>query len=246
MQVRPATTERGTQTRKIIELPSLSTRPDRDILNESLISIQSDDQRDPDWQPEDDDSDMEVEESSSCISHCKEKKYIVYNSCLDELLERCVICGSVCSVDKKTIGTCLVCDIRCLTCGSENSWRSQPMSGNLPVGNLMLCAAIMFSGSSPARFLRALDFVKINNISMSTYNKIQSSYLTPTVISFWNNHKDQMINSFKEEDRVLRLGDDMRCCSPGHTAKYGSYSMIDLAAGKVLDVQLIQVNILNM
>ena len=53
------------------------------------------------------------------------------------------------------------------------------MSGNLPVGNLMLSAAIMFSGSSPARFLRALDSVKINNISISTYNKIQSSYLTP-------------------------------------------------------------------
>ena len=103
MQVRPATIERGTQTKKIIELPSLSTRPDRDILNESLITIQSDDQRDPDWQPDDDDSDMEVEEPSSFLNHCNEQKYIVYNSCLDELLERCVICGSVCSVDKKQL-----------------------------------------------------------------------------------------------------------------------------------------------
>ena len=34
--------------------------------------------------------------------------------------------------------------------------------------------------------------------------------------------------------------------TPGHTAKYGSYTMIEIAAGKVLDVQLIQVNILNM
>ena len=55
-----------------------------------------------------------------------------------------------------------------------------------------------------------------------------------------------MIDSIQEEGRVLRLGGDMRCCSPGHTAKYGSYTMIDLAAGKVLDVQLNEVNILNM
>ncbi|XP_055958272.1 uncharacterized protein LOC126827962 [Patella vulgata] len=45
--------------------------------------------------------------------------------------------------------------------------------------------------------------------------------------------------------RNVKLGGDARCCSPGHTAKYGSYSLMDLESGIVLDVQLIQVTEVN-
>ena len=207
------------------------------------MSVQSDDPRDPDWQPEDDpESDMEVDEPVTCFNDANEPKYIVYESCLEELLNRCALCGSTCFVEKKTIGTCLVREIKCITCGSEHTWRSQPMSGNMPVGNLVASAAVMFSGNSPAKFLRALDFANITNISLSTYNVIQSSYLTPTILDVWNAHKGTMIANIAQEGRELRLGGDMRCCSPGHTAKYGSYTMVDLTAGQVLDIQLIQVH----
>ena len=30
--------------------------------------------------------------------------------------------------------------------------------------------------------------------------------------------------------------------SPGHSAKYGTYTMMELRLGKVIDVQLVQVN----
>lgn len=38
------------------------------------------------------------------------------------------------------------------------------------------------------------------------------------------------------------LGGDARCCSPGHTAKYGSYSLMDLQKSKIVDIQLVQSN----
>ena len=41
---------------------------------------------------------------------------------------------------------------------------------------------------------------------------------------------------------MLHIGGDGRCCSPGHTAKFGSYSVMDLNTSKILDVQLVQVN----
>ena len=115
------------------------------------------------------------------------------------------------------------------------------MSGNMPLGNLILSAAIMFCGGSAKIFLQALDFANINNMSLSTYNSIQSAYLTPTILSVWNTHQQAMVEEIKRSGRVLRLAGDMRCCTPGHTAKYGSYSLMDLEAGKILHLQLIQV-----
>lgn len=41
----------------------------------------------------------------------------------------------------------------------------------------------------------------------------------------------------------MKVGGDARCCSPGHSAKYGSYSLMDLESGMILAVELIQVNI---
>ena len=237
------TADMGTQTKRILNLPPLRTRPDSE-LDESLISVGSDDPRDPDWEPEDDSESediMEVEIIDNKVNEAKEPKYIVFESCLDQLLKQCVLCGSSTCVEKKVLGTCLVCTIKCVSCGSSTDWRSQPMSGNLPMGNLLLSAGIMFSGGSAAKFLRALDFISVKNISVSTYNTIQSAYLTPTILEVWQNHQEAMITCIQEQQRDLRLAGDMRCCSPGHTAKYGSYTMIDLEVGMVLDIQLVQV-----
>jgi hypothetical protein len=41
----------------------------------------------------------------------------------------------------------------------------------------------------------------------------------------------------------VKFGGDARCCSPGHTAKYGACSIMNLDNNKVVDVQLVQVNI---
>ena len=237
------TADMETQTKRLLNLPSLSNRPD-DVLNESLMSVGSDDPRDPDWEPQDDSESediMDVEMVDNEINEAKEPKYIVFESCLDQLLKQCVICGSGTCVEKKVLGTCLICTIKCLSCGNITDWRSQPWSGNLPVGNLLLSAGIMFSGGNAAKFLRVLDFISVRNICVSTYNKIQSAYLTPTILEVWQNHQEAMITSIQGQERDLRLAGDMRCCSPGHTAKYGSYTMIDLEVGMVLDIQLVQV-----
>ena len=104
-------------------------------------------------------------------------------------------------------------------------------------------AAIMFCGRSAKQFLQALDFVNINNISLSTYHSIQShaAYLTQTILSVWKTHQQAMVEEIKRSGRVLRLAGDMRCCTPGQTAQYGSYSLMDLEASKILHLQLIQV-----
>ncbi|KAH3742125.1 hypothetical protein DPMN_048860 [Dreissena polymorpha] len=58
-------------------------------------------------------------------------------------------------------------------------------------------------------------------------------------------HQSALIERLKAKGSPLVLGGDGRCCSPGHTAKYGTYSMMDLESGKILDIQVVQVCQLN-
>lgn len=54
-----------------------------------------------------------------------------------------------------------------------------------------------------------------------------------------------MLDEIRERGSTVKLGGDARCCSPGHTAKYGSYSIMNLESGKILDLQLVQSNEVN-
>ena len=44
-----------------------------------------------------------------------------------------------------------------------------------------------------------------------------------------------------EKNKGLALGGNGRADSPGHSAKYGSYSIIELNKNKVIDLKLVQV-----
>ncbi len=48
------------------------------------------------------------------------------------------------------------------------------------------------------------------------------------------------MRQLKGEKRSLVLGGDGRADSPGHCAKFGSYTMIELKKRIVLDIQLVQ------
>lgn len=58
----------------------------------------------------------------------------------------------------------------------------------------------------------------------------------------WKAHQDALFDLIRRQNEAVVVGGDARCCSPGHTAKYGSYSLMDLELGQILDVQLIQSN----
>jgi hypothetical protein len=65
--------------------------------------------------------------------------------------------------------------------------------------------------------------------------------LIPAISNVWNDHQSEVIAAAGAEP--LTLGGDGRADSPGHCAKFGSYSVMDLIQNKILDVQLVQVNV---
>ena len=51
-----------------------------------------------------------------------------------------------------------------------------------------------------------------------------------------------LISSFEGQKRKLALSGDGRADSPGHSAKYGSYTVLEMTCNKVVDYRLVQVS----
>lgn len=112
----------------------------------------------------------------------------------------------------------------------------------MPLGNLVLAGAVLFSGNSANKFLTLCHHAAVQMFSIGTYNTIQKLYLVPTVESVWQLNQLQLLDAARASGEPLRLGGDGRCCSPGHTAKYLSYTLMDLKTNKIIDTQLVQKN----
>ena len=57
----------------------------------------------------------------------------------------------------------------------------------------------------------------------------------------WGQEQSKLLAQSKAQSTPLSIGGDGRADSPGHSAKYGSYGIIDLHTNKVLHIELVQV-----
>lgn len=239
--------ERDVQADSDLKIPMASASMCEDSFLSSLNHSREDESCDVTWEPsddedDDDDSDDDQMEWEGSQSQITGRKFIVSESCLDKLLNKCSICNKPVVVNKTVKGCLLVCSRICDNCNETQTWESQPTICGLAEGHLDLSAAIMFSGSATAKFLRALRFAGISCFNDSTFYNIQKHYLSPSVEHVWKEHQTQLTSEIRDKGLPIVIGGDGRCCSPGHTAKYGTYSVMDLNSGKILDIQLVQSN----
>ncbi|XP_049447488.1 uncharacterized protein LOC125897969 [Epinephelus fuscoguttatus] len=170
-------------------------------------------------------------------------KYIVYEDCLLDLFNICPVCSRSCVVKTYTRGTLLSVDQQCThqTCMYTRKWDSQPLIGSSPAGNIHLSAAVYFTGTSMVQMNKVLSALRVKTLSRTTFNKHVKSYIQPAIIHKWKMDQQSLLLDLKQKEHVW-LGGDMRADSPGHSAKFGAYSIMDLATNRVVDIQLIQSN----
>lgn len=87
-----------------------------------------------------------------------------------------------------------------------------------------------------------MDALRVKTITERRYHQLAKSHLNPTILYKWQTHQTELIQSLSQKEGVS-LGGDMRADSPGHCAKFGSYSVMDLESNKIVDIQLVQVRI---
>lgn len=118
---------------------------------------------------------------------------------MDLLFKNCDICGREQKHTKMICGTLVTVNTTC-NCGHFYSGQSQPLSGTMPIGNLILSAAILFSGISPMKSLNMCNHAGIEIFSLRTYNNIQSAYLVPAVESVWQVNQLELLQAAKESN----------------------------------------------
>ena len=169
--------------------------------------------------------------------------YIVLESSLLSLFGNCPICNAETSVTKYISGTYLkihqICNDK--NCSYKRVWESQPRINGTPLGNIMLSGAIAFSGALPTLALRVFQSMKCATITSRTYFRHQAKFLEPAITSVWLKHQQNLLAKLKDENEPLIIGGDGRADSPGHSAKFGSYTVMDLKHRNVIDLQLVQV-----
>ena len=146
----------------------------------------------------------------------------------------------------KVIGTLIHITQKCSSCSFIRFWQSQPYINKMPAGNLLLSAAILFSGAMISQTLRIFEILKMECFSRVTFHKHQKNYLIPVVIKKWKEEQEHVIQSLSGFDRGLVLSGDGRSDSPGHCAIYGAFTVIEQHVNKVFDIQLVQVSAKNM
>ncbi|ELT92690.1 hypothetical protein CAPTEDRAFT_143227, partial [Capitella teleta] len=110
----------------------------------------------------------------------------------------------------------------CKDCGASSSWASQPLSGRTAAGNILLSASILF-----AKIFRVLRHLGVQCPNNRIYRRHQKDVLLPAINKAWSFQQAAMFGDIRASGSDLVLGEDGREDKPRHSAKYGSYSLME-------------------
>ena len=128
----------------------------------------------------------------------------------------------------------IVCNV-----GHSVIWRSQSLVRGIAEGNLRLAAAVLFSGNTFSRMSSICSFAGIRFIAEKTYFRYQKDYLFGVVNEAWLTWRGKQISHLQGKECCL-VGNG-RCDSPGHSAKYCTYTFQDQDTCEFIDFNVMQV-----
>lgn len=126
-----------------------------------------------------------------------------------------------------------------MTCSAKHlmEWHSCPnitskAGGSVPSNNILQAAGILFCGSHFAKYFMLNRICHIHGISESTFYRYQKYLLAPAVEQYWQSQQQDVVS--KLSGKSLILSGDGRCDSPGKSAKFCSYTLMDTATELVV------------
>ena len=172
----PVSTSKGPQydlPQEDDPLPEIHIGETSDTSHEEDVGIEMIDD-DDEWLPsseeEEKEEEINVEEEKTAESHCHERKYIVFESCLLQLFAICNVCLAPAMVDKRKICGTMVAITATCSQGHTREWKSQPQHNRMLWGNLLMAAACLFSGSQPTKLLLFFKHFNLSAISERLFN----------------------------------------------------------------------------
>ena len=190
-------------------------------------------------------SESEAEpEGNTLENHVKEPKYLVFQSCLRQLFKFCVDCGAtVTEMSFVCHGSQLSVKTTCMK-NHASTWSSQPFIKRAAVGNLLISSSVLFTGNTFTRLQNFASCLGLKFLSERVFYRHQDRYLFPVINDAWEKEGASVIEELSTR-AIVNLSGDGRCDSPGHSAKYGTYTMMDNDTGKIATFNVVQVSEVN-
>ncbi|KAK3089924.1 hypothetical protein FSP39_007669, partial [Pinctada imbricata] len=150
----------------------------------------------------------------------------------------CSVKGCKEPVELKTsyVGSAVYITWMCGNSHQKQKWCSQPvMNRRLHSGDLSISSAILLSGNNYAKMKLFADFMGLKFPHCDKFNRIQRTYLIPSIDSFWKNQQEDILSAMRAENIVV-LGDG-RMDSPGHCAQFCTYTLMENETKKIVSIQ---------
>ncbi|XP_051988843.1 uncharacterized protein LOC127648291 [Xyrauchen texanus] len=174
----------------------------------------------------------------------KERKWIVNESNVMGLFKRCQECGALITETKKITSGSLIqvqweCERR-----HQGQWSSCSDVRGMPLNNLLVSASVLFTG---ATYTDIADWAALLNLQVpkkTTFYTVQSSYLTPVVDAAYREKQTAILDELHIQNALqkrVHISGDGRSDSPGFSAKYNTYSLMDDTSDQIVHFELVQV-----
>ena len=152
------------------------------------------------------------------------------------------MCGKELNFQTQEVGTVLE-----VTCSCENNhfrkWTSSEVldyknNNRIYVNDSMLAASVIISGNNYAKFKLLCQALGLSLISESTFLRFQKHCAAPVVEEVWRDMNNVVKQVFKTYEGICLCGDG-RNDSPGHSARYCVYTLMEHFTSAVIDFEVI-------
>jgi hypothetical protein len=108
-----------------------------------------------------------------------------------------------------------------------------------------MSAAILFTGLTFARVAAWAAAFNLTFFGADTFYSIKKTQLWPVVQHQWQEEQKCVTAMLRKRKSKIVLSGDSRCDSPGHNAKYGSYSLKDSASNCIVSMESVESSEVN-
>ncbi|CAL9705808.1 unnamed protein product [Knipowitschia caucasica] len=233
----------GATMREVIELQNLQDISEEDTLYDIVLPEAPHD--DPVSIPDN----CKVAVSGDIVG---QQAAIVYHKCVQQLAEFLLIPITLCTAkmedlsdcgapapyqtDISTRGTAMVVKWICPNDHVVWEWNSQPkFKFGMQSGDFMLATNILLSGNNYSKIALLFKYMNMGMVAKSTFYRIQAEYCHDVIESFWEEKRSAVIAEVHDRS-VVALGDG-RMDSPGFSAQYCTYTLMDNETKKIMSIK---------
>ena len=183
-----------------------------------------------------------MSKSSAELKLSSEQRIVVEKASLVELLgKRCRHhdCQEMVTVHEHFVGSVLILKWTCAA-GHIGQWQSSAPYCNTYAMNSILPAAIFITGNNFSKVSLLFKALGLASVSVSTFYRVQNLCVLPGVTLWHDMMQASMFQHLNDDTNIpVVLAGDGRNDSPGHSAKYCSYTFMLDHLHYVLHTELI-------